>query len=198
MSSKTEVEAKFHVRNRALVIRKLRSMGASEATPERITDFSFSMPDRDAWEAVESIRMRIVRGKPGGTFSYKPRGQKVQRTTAVKEYETHVDDPSALMDALLSMGLKRRKDIHAVSKTRRSFSLGKMTVDIDDLGKAGCFAEIEVMTRGSVREKSSAFDAIDKLAKRLGFSETDRINMSIGYILHDLVLSGEMHPRDLR
>ena len=97
MSQNIEVEAKFKVNNPKSIIEKLKAAGTKQNWADTIEDYNFTLKQRDFWKTVEALRVRIIANKKGGILTYKPSGKKAQKTMAVKEYETYVEDPKQLM-----------------------------------------------------------------------------------------------------
>jgi predicted adenylyl cyclase CyaB len=137
-----EVEAKFQVDNLNKVIEMLKLTGAKLNLIDTIEDYNFTLKQRDFWVTVEGLRVRIKASKKGGTLTYKPSGNKVQDTLAVKEYETNVEDPEQLMKIFPYLDIVPLPGLPYVKKTRHDYTCGEFSIIIDEYPLVGNFLEI--------------------------------------------------------
>ena len=184
MSNKIEVEARFRVADEHALIKKLKDLGAKNIGAVVIEDHNFSMDRRDFWKSVEALRIRTESNKSGGTLTYKPSGNKSQRVMTTKEYEVHIDDPSALMQIFKHIGIIPLKYLEHIKRTRRNYKYGSFNIVIDEYPELGPFIEIERVISGKGNVKRAQRE-IESLSIKLGLKESDRQTVPVGFLLKE-------------
>ena len=192
LSQNIEVEAKFKVNNLKRVIEKLKAAGAKQNWADTIEDYNFTLKQRDFWKTVEALRVRIIASKKGGILTYKPSGKKAQKTMAVKEYETYVENPKQLMKIFSYLDIVPLSVLPYVKKTRYDYTCGEFNIIIDKYPLVGTFIEIEKIVN-SESEVKSAKKKIDEFSAKLGFTEKDRQKVSVGFLLKDAAQRKKKH-----
>ncbi|MEM3883817.1 MAG: class IV adenylate cyclase [Methanothrix sp.] len=180
-----ETEIRIRVKNVESLKRRLESMGAKLTSVKKYSDYQFTLESRNFWDSVEALRIRIVDGSEGGTLTYKPSGKKKQKYMQVREYETHIDNPEALMGMFRFLGIKPLEYVPLTRKTRYKYKLGDFNMDLDRYPKAGYFLDIELISQKKSRKD---VERVKEMVKRLGFTEKDIQPTSVGFLLRELAI----------
>jgi adenylate cyclase class 2 len=133
-----EIEVKYHIDDPEALLVALKARGIELSDPLYQDDQAFAP---DGWQFGDSklgisfVRLRTVNGRH--YFALKQPGENAQ---ACLEYETEVADRAAMHGAILRMGFYPTV---RVAKTRRTATLERCSVCVDDLEGVGGFLELE-------------------------------------------------------
>jgi adenylate cyclase class 2 len=133
-----EIEVKYHIDDLEALLVALKARGIELSDPLYQDDQAFAP---DGWQFGDSklgisfVRLRTVNGRH--YFALKQPGENAQ---ACLEYETEVADRAAMHGAILRMGFYPTV---RVAKTRRTATLERCSVCVDDLEGVGGFLELE-------------------------------------------------------
>ena len=192
MPETIEVEAKFRVSDLKKVTEMLMATGAKLNWTDTITDYNFTLKQRDFWATIEGLRVRLKASRKGGTLTYKPSGNKTQDTLAVKEYETNVENPEQLMKIFSYLDVIPLPGLPHVKKTRHDYTCGEFSIILDEYPLIGSFIEIEKIVNAE-SEVEEAKKRIDKFALELGLFEKDRQKIAAGFLLKEEYLKSDEH-----
>ena len=151
-----EVEAKIVLRDCALlegVEGRLARLGARLEGEVREVDLYFQHPCRDFAETDEALRLREVDGRCELTYKGPKEGGRVK---ARLEATVEVSDCSEAKLILEKLGFQ---PVAVVEKKRRYYTLGSVSVTLDEVKGLGCFVEIESKS-GSEEEVLEAMKAL--------------------------------------
>jgi adenylate cyclase class 2 len=135
-----EIEVKYHVDDLEALLVVLKARGIELSDPVYQDDQAYAP---DGWQfgdsklGVSFARLRTVDGRH--YFAVKQPGENAQ---ACLEYETEVADRAAMHGAILHMGYHPTV---RVAKARRTATLERCSLCVDDVEGVGAFLELERM-----------------------------------------------------
>ncbi len=135
-----ENEIKLRIENPALVRNALKHLGADYSTTETQSDTYFA---RENGVEGENIRVRAVSSSEGehyGYLTYKSPLDTEAKFLKRDEHQTRVDDPSATLTILESLGYKV---VDRITKIRELYHLGRLEIALDYVEGLGHFIEVE-------------------------------------------------------
>ncbi|SEG52515.1 adenylate cyclase, class 2 [Thermomonospora echinospora] len=150
-----EVEVKFRVRDVESLLVALKAQGIELGEPTHQDDQAYAPVGwrfGDSKLGVSFVRLRTVDGRD--FFALKQPGENAQ---ACLEYETEVADREQMHQAIVNMGFYATV---RVAKTRRTATVGDITICVDDLEGVGTFLELERM----IPDDASAIETQRQLA----------------------------------
>lgn len=170
MTTNLEIEIKLRVRNLPDLIRQLRAIGARDHGRVFEENTLYDTSDADFRRRGRLVRLRIETSKDGhrrakltskapppvANRSRGPRPRHKERA----EREVEVRDPARAARLLQTIGLRLS---FRYEKYRTSFRLGGLHLDLDET-PVGTFLELEGRPA-----------AIDRAARKLGYSSSDYI-----------------------
>jgi predicted adenylyl cyclase CyaB len=156
-----ETEMKFKVDRLSSVARRLAALGARRLYTVLQEDCYFDSPRRRLLRSGCGLRLRTQRLLRTGCgrldvrpeLTYKGPARRGCRAKLRPEYQTHIDDASAVATVLEACGL--RPMLH-LQKRRASYRLNRCTVELDELPVLGCFVEIEGPGEASIERACRA------------------------------------------
>ena len=155
-----EVEIKVPVRNLGAIEEKIREMGASFLREVKEIDTYYNHPCRDFSVTDEAIRIRN-----DGTLTYK--GPKVDKMTKSREeINLKIEDIKEGDKILRVLGFK---PVMKVTKIRKYYKLGEITISLDDVEALGKFVEIEC-----IGEYKYCREKVLHLAQQLNLKKFER------------------------
>ncbi|MEK7497968.1 MAG: class IV adenylate cyclase [Patescibacteria group bacterium] len=156
-----EIEIRAKLKDPKKIIEKLISLGAEKHGEKKLSDYYFG--DIGLYEKIGHsfwIRLRV---KEGGKIELAYKG-----STGVDgvydEIEQDLQDLDKAMAIFTKIGLSNEITVH---KNRTSYKLGDISVEIDDFGDWGTYAEAEI-TGDNVNKKK-----LFELFETLGISKED-------------------------
>ncbi len=144
-----EVEVKYRSPGNEAVEKVLVRLGAKKLSEGTMEDLYFAHPSKDFGKSDEALRLRKV-GEVA-ELTYKGARMTMQHTKAREEITLKTDNPLAVQRILERLGFE---EAYVVRKSRTSYQLDKLRVEIDNVEGLGEFIELEVMTESP--ERSSA------------------------------------------
>ncbi|GLY96559.1 CYTH domain-containing protein [Actinoplanes sp. NBRC 103695] len=138
-----EIEVKYRVPDVDDLLAVLDRHGVVLSAPVVQDDQAYapaSWRDGDPRIGVTFVRLR----KQDGVCTFTTKTP-VDNVLACREFETVVDDPEQMHQAILAMGY--RETVQVVKK-RRTGRIGAWSLCLDDLDGAGAFLEVEAMADG--------------------------------------------------
>jgi adenylate cyclase, class 2 len=170
-----EVEVKARMRDRALVIKKLESLGCVLSTPVTQKDVIYTK-NVGSLEAFnnndEYLRIR-VKGNGKIFFTLK---KGVGNGLDKLEHETEVLNGPEMHEALLVMGYK---EAVRVNKTRVTTAYNGCEICIDEVENLGSFIEVEKMVDDTNVDAEKIQTELFEFLKTLGIAVEDRVR--VGY-----------------
>ena len=164
-----EVEVKYRSPGNDLVEKTLVRLGAKKICEGVMEDLYFAHPNRDFGKSDEALRLR--KKADGAELTYKGPRMATQNTKAREEITLMTDNPLTVQRILERLGFKEG---YVVRKSRTTYQLDKLRVDIDNVEGLGEFVELEVMTEAP--ERSAAL------------METARAELVLGKVEHKTYL----------
>ncbi len=171
---KYEVEQKFPVSDMPALEARLSELGATISGPQREVDLYFAHPARNFAQTDEALRIRR-RGR-SNWITYK--GPKIDKTTKTRrEIELPLGPEEASAEAwcglLEALGFAPVGEVH---KSRRKAAIPwrdrRVEGSLDDVGRLGTFAELELVVDADGLEAAKV--CIASLAERLGLTNSER------------------------
>lgn len=161
-----EVEAKYRSPGNDSAEKTLVRLGAEKLSEGTQEDVYFRHPERDFGKTDESLRLR--KEADGAELTYKGPRMPGQHAKAREEVTMKTDNPLALQRILERLGFK---EAYLVRKTRTTYQLDKLRVDLDKVEGLGEFIELEVITEAPERSASLMETArkelsLDKLERK--------------------------------
>ncbi len=135
-----EVEAKIVLRDCALleaIEGRLARLGARLEGEAREVDLYFQHPCRDFAETDEALRLREAGGRCELTYKGPKEGGRVKARLEATVEVSDCDEAKLILEKL---GFR---PVAVVEKRRRYYSLGGVTVTLDEVRGLGCFVEVE-------------------------------------------------------
>ncbi len=175
-----EVEIKIPVDKDGLssILRALAKAKARHVKSETHEDTYYQHPSRDFSKTDEALRVRrcVPTDSTGSTsteLTYK--GPKLDSTTKTRvESTVSVDDSNRLDSILQSVGFR---EVATLKKKRAFYSVGTVTVSVDEVQDLGSFVEFETMVAGK-DGVSSARTSLQSVIKQLGLDTTRSVRES--------------------
>ncbi len=141
-----EVEAKYWSPSNEKVEKTLVHLGAKKVFSGTMEDVYFAHPSRDFGKTDEALRLRKLEGT--SELTYKGPRMHQENAKAREELTLRTDSPLAAQRIIERLGFK---EFHTVRKTRTSYILDKLRIELDDVESLGEFVELEVMTESPQR-----------------------------------------------
>jgi len=175
-----EVEIKIPVDEDGLSAfhRALAKAKARRVDSETHEDTYYQHPSRDFSRTDEALRVRLresadSKGSTTTELTYK--GPKLDATTKTRTESTvTVDDSKKLGTILESLGFR---NVATIKKKRVFYSIGMVTVGVDEVQDLGSFVEFEIMVEGK-DGVSSARASLQSLIRQLGLDVTQSVRES--------------------
>lgn len=176
-----EVEIKAKLKNRNEVLPKLEKLGctikkAKEQEDKIFIKKEFKNFDIPLGENV--IRLRKEDDKNILTLKKKMKDNK-----ASIEIESLVEDEDAISRMLEEMGYK---ELVFIKKKRKRYSLGRMSICVDDVENLGDFIEVEIMTEENDSKKDEALAEIEAFLEKLEISKNDYEEKRYDTLMYEL------------
>lgn len=155
MSKYQEVEVKFPLFNREVVLQEIENLGLQKKVIGEMQCDSYYTPFHKNFLEPEIVsewfRVRETKNKCSLNFKqWLPIGAKVQNQC--NEYETVIDDAYAFKKILKLLDFK---EIIVVNKTRNSWIYENVEICVDYVDTLGAFIELEAVNK--VREEEIAY-----------------------------------------
>lgn len=163
-----ELEVKVKAELKA-VEKRLIEEGAHFVNEERQIDTYYNAPDRDFAQTDEALRLRSVGRK--NMLTYK--GPRFDTASKSRKEVTLSVTRKPTEELLSSLGFSK---FGQVTKRRRTYRLGDISVSLDDVENLGTFMEIEAVAEEKDFELQEK--RVLELLEKLGFSEGDIIRDS--------------------
>ncbi|OGS45014.1 MAG: hypothetical protein A3K76_01595 [Euryarchaeota archaeon RBG_13_57_23] len=141
-----EVEVKYRSPGNDIVEKTLARLGAKKISDGAMEDLYFAHPIKDFGKSDEALRLRKT--ADGAELTYKGARMALEHTKAREEVTLKTDNPLAIQRILERLGFK---EVYVVRKSRRTYQLDKLRVEIDDVEGLGEFVELEIMTESPER-----------------------------------------------
>jgi adenylate cyclase class 2 len=136
-----EIESKYRSPGNDKIEKALVKMGAKKTAEETMEDVYFAHPGKDFGKTDEALR---VRKKPDGAeLSYKGPRMNIERAKAREEINLRIDNALTAQRIVERLGFK---EVCVVKKTRKSYALDKLRIDVDEVEGLGEFVELEILT----------------------------------------------------
>jgi len=163
-----EIEVKVKADLKA-VEKRLLQEGADFMNEERQIDSYYNAPDRNFAQTDEALRLRSVGRK--NMLTYK--GPRLDTASKSRKEVTVSVTRKRTEELLSSLGFSK---FGQVTKVRRNYRLGDISVSLDEVENLGTFMEIEALAE----EKDLEFHEkmVIELLEKLGVSEGDIIRDS--------------------
>ncbi|WP_133741219.1 class IV adenylate cyclase [Actinorugispora endophytica] len=158
-----EIEAKYRVKDVEALLVVLKSHGLRIGDPVHQDDQAYAQPGWDYGMPKTGVVFARLRTTDDGRHLFTVK-KPVSGEMDCIEHETVVTDREQMHDAIVEMGF--RPTVRIV-KTRRSGSLGSVSVCVDEVEHAGAFVEVE-MTVGDDRDGMAAQAELDKVVRAWG------------------------------
>lgn len=139
---------KFRSPGNEKIEKALVKLGAKQISNGPIEDFYFAHPSRDFGKTDEALRLR--KREDGAELTYKGPRMHADGAKAREEITLKTDNPLTMQRIVERLGFK---ESYVLRKTRTSYLLDKLRVDIDDVEGLGEFVELEVLTESPERSK---------------------------------------------
>jgi adenylate cyclase class 2 len=143
-----EVELKYRSPGNEKIEKALVKLGAKHISGGPMEDIYFAHPSRDFGKTDEALRLR--KREDGAELTYKGPRIHADGAKAREEITLKTDNPLTMQRIVERLGFK---ESYALKKTRTSYLLDKLRVDIDDVEGLGEFVELEVLTESPERSK---------------------------------------------
>lgn len=166
MSFVMETEVKFRIASWEEGERRLAEKGAEIRVPRYFeTNALFDFPKRVLEKRGEALRVRQARGRAWLTYKGPVHGG--GRIKQRKEYETALDDASAVEEVLRVLGLS---ECFLYEKYRAVYSMDDLAISLDE-APMGFYLELE-----------GPPDRIEAVADKLGFRMEDAISLTYPHL----------------
>lgn len=126
----------------------LVKLGARKISSGPMEDIYFSHPSKDFGKTDEALRLR--KREDGAELTYKGPRMHTDGSKAREEITLKTDNPLTMQRIVERLGFK---ESYVLKKTRTSYLLDKLTVEIDDVEGLGEFVELEVLTESPERSE---------------------------------------------
>ena len=183
MSKYQEVEVKFPLFNREVVLQEIEKLGLQKKVIDEVQCDRYYTPFHKNFLEPEIVsewfRVRETKNKCSLNFKqWLPIGAKVQNQC--NEYETKIDDAYALRKIL---DLLDFKEIIVVNKTRNSWIYENVEISIDYVDSLGAFIELEAMDQVSEEEIFLVHEHFNKILSHIKAEVGERDHRGYPYLL---------------
>ena len=137
-----EVEMKFKSPDNSKVEDALRDLGAERLSVETMNDVYYHRRDVDFKQTDEALRLRM-RAEGAAELTYKGPRMRASSAKAREELSISLDNALSAKRILERLGFS---ELMSVRKTRTTYRLDALRVDVDDVEGLGQFVELEVLT----------------------------------------------------
>jgi len=144
-----EVESKYKSPGNEKIEKALLRLGAKKISTQSMEDVYFAHPSRDFGKTDEALRLR--KHDTGSELTYKGPRMKTDNSKAREEVTLKTDNPLTAQRIVERLGFK---EFLIVKKTRSSYVLDKLRVDVDNVDGLGEYVELEVLTESPERAAS--------------------------------------------
>lgn len=141
-----EVEVKYRSPGNDAVEKTLVRLGAKKVSEGVMEDLYFAHPSKDFGKSDEALRLR--KRVDEAELTYKGARLTMQHAKAREEITLKSDNPLAIQRILERLGFK---EAYTVRKSRSTFLLDKLRVELDVVDGLGEFVELEIMTESPER-----------------------------------------------
>lgn len=162
-----EIEVRFLEIDTPAVVKKLKSLGASDLGKEFLKEIIF-YDQAGRWQYQEKKYVRLRKTKKGSFLVYKD--QSIETATGTHEIEFKVEDFEKTKSFLEAIGLVAFRE---QEKKRHSFKLERVVIDIDTWPKVPTYLEIE-----GPSEK-----ALKQAAKKIGLNWSQVVFESARFVI---------------
>ena len=142
-----EVEMKFESSDNGKVEDALRHLGAERLSVETMEDVYYRRRDVDFKQTDEALRLRI-RAEGAAELTYKGPRMRTSSAKAREELSISLDNALSARRILERLGFS---ELMSVRKTRATYQLDVVRIDVDDVERLGQFVELEVLTEDVVK-----------------------------------------------
>ncbi len=143
-----EVESKYRSPGNEKIEKALVKLGAKKISSGPMEDIYFAHPSRDFGKTDETLRLR--KKEDGAELTYKGPRMHMDSAKAREEITLRTDNPLTMQRIVERLGFK---ESFVLRRTRNSYLLDKLRVEIDDVEGLGEFVELEVLTESPDRSK---------------------------------------------
>ncbi len=152
------IEVEVKARARADTQARIAALGGVLLSVENHRDLYFNSPLRDFRRSDEALRIRIK--EEGARLTYK--GPRLDRETKSRlERTVKIDDPGELEQILKSLGFKLSAEVR---KRRTKYTMGDLTIALDEVDGLGTFLEVEAAGEADWEEqKRKVLDILGRL-----------------------------------
>lgn len=151
-----EIEVKYHIPDAEALLLELKSRGVQLGPPVFQDDQAYA-PDGwsfgDSKLGVSFVRLRTIDGRHW--FALK---QPTVNAQSCLEFETEVVDRPAMHEAILHMGFHPTV---RVAKTRRTATVGEISLCLDEVEGVGAFLELERMVADDTPAEAAQAELAD-------------------------------------
>ncbi len=161
-----EVESKFRSPGNDKVEKILTHLGAKKIGSVEMEDIYFAHPSKDFGKTDEALRLRKFGG--GAELTYKGPRMSTESAKAREEISLKVDNPLSAQRIVERLGFK---EFCVLRKTRNSYLLDKLRVDVDNVDDLGEYVELEILTESPER----AVQLLDLARKELGLDKPEKM-----------------------
>jgi adenylate cyclase class 2 len=161
-----EVKVKAELKE---VEKRLVGEGADFVNEERQIDTYYNAPHRDFAETDEALRLRFVGRK--NMLTYK--GPRLDALSKSRKEITLSVSREPTEELLSSLGFSK---FGQVSKLRRNYELGDISISLDNVDGLGTFVEIEAV--GEEKDFEFHERRVVEMLKKLGFREGEIVRDS--------------------
>ncbi len=154
-----EIEIKASIANREEIKRKLEQKGAQFKTKKYQHDILLDPPTADFSKTDQVLRIRNTNGN--WKLDYKsPRMD--NETRARKEFSLTIEDGKQLKEIFAFMNFKI---VGEIEKTRETYTLQHITIDLDSVTHLGDFIELEILgeEQNLEKHKKEIFQLLEEL-----------------------------------
>lgn len=159
-----EVEAKYRSPGNDTVEKALVRLGARLVFDGSMEDLYYRHPGRDFGKTDEALRLRKTGEE--AELTYKGPRMRTEDVKAREEVTLKTENPLAMQRILERLGFKEG---YILRKTRKSYLVDKLRVEIDDVEGLGEFVELEILTESPERTRS----LMDMAKTELGLEELE-------------------------
>ena len=143
-----EVEQKYQSPGNEKIEKALVRLGAKKVSSGPMEDVYFAHPSRDFGKSDEALRLRKL--EAGAELTYKGPRMRTDGAKAREEITLTTDNPLTMQRIIERLGFK---ESYVLKKTRTSYMLDKLRVEIDNVYGLGEFVELEVLTESPERSR---------------------------------------------
>jgi adenylate cyclase class 2 len=159
------IEVEVKARARADTLERILALGAILMGEENHRDLYFNSPFRDFRQSDEALRIRIK--EEGARLTYK--GPKMDAMTKSRlERTVQIDNPREMEQILTTLGFVLSAEVR---KRRIKYSLGDVTLALDEVEGLGSFLEVEARGEADWEEQK---EKVLSILRDLGLEESIR------------------------